>query len=280
MCGRFFGSVLANPNWTLQAIRTHRSFKSNFLWVVTHTFQTRWWPIIWFVCVCARVCDRMTFSWSTMTKGLVVTNWATPGLLLSGTEHRWAPLSLSISLSLSFPFFLCSLPPSLCPILPLFLSFLYPHTHADRTSALQWPTHTHRNVLSRVLGHSQKYRNKKCPKKNSHAFAMTACSEMKKDPQLSYSVYHSLPAWHHLQCTASHDKTQVATFRNCFVLNNSDLLSSVSAVNSASLPFPCSVCSRRFLVKQTVVDASIHTDICCPVGQTESWTEQATKLAS
>lgn len=40
-----------------------------------------------YVCVC--VCDRMTFSWSTMTKGPVGTNWATPGRPLSGTEHRW-----------------------------------------------------------------------------------------------------------------------------------------------------------------------------------------------
>lgn len=64
--------------------------KSNFLRAVPVPFrQLIDYLYLYFVCVCACVCVRMTFSWSTMTKGPVETNWATPGRLLSGTEHRW-----------------------------------------------------------------------------------------------------------------------------------------------------------------------------------------------
>lgn len=40
------------------------------------------------LCLCF-ASDRMTFFWSTMTKGRAETNWATPGRPSSGTEHRW-----------------------------------------------------------------------------------------------------------------------------------------------------------------------------------------------
>lgn len=46
----------------------------------------------------------MTFSWSTMTKGRVETNWGTPGRLLSGTEHRLWESLLDLACS-------CWLPP-------------------------------------------------------------------------------------------------------------------------------------------------------------------------
>lgn len=45
----------------------------------------------------------MTFSWSTMTKGPVETNWGTPGRPLSGTEHRLWESLLALAFSCWLP---------------------------------------------------------------------------------------------------------------------------------------------------------------------------------